>query len=102
MSRGRTGTHWRTTVGPTPTRRANSLMVTQPSGSGSTKAEGVAAALAGFCTSLNKVGHHRAPRPAEERLPAMPVDQWEAEMALAAGQYFLAYAERVAGPEGVA
>ena len=62
----------------------------------SQKLDGLKRALAGHCTYLNRVGHHlsrqdrtNAGGPAE-----MPVDQWEAELAVGASQFWLAYAIR--------
>ena len=69
------------------------------------KANGIASLLAGYCTYLNRVGHHRARagRTEDGRLPSMPVDQWEAEVAVAIGQYLLAYARRIhQGPDAPA
>jgi hypothetical protein len=62
------------------------------------KARGVSHMLAGFCLFLNLVGHHRAQdaRDEADRLPPMPLDQWEAELAVAVGHYLLAYARRLA------
>lgn len=61
------------------------------------KADSIANLLAGYCTYLNRVGHHRARagRAEDGRLPSMPVDHWEAELAVAIGHYLLAYARRI-------
>jgi hypothetical protein len=61
------------------------------------KREGVVAALAGHCTYLNKIGHHRAlhPDPASREHAQMPLDQWEAELAVATSHHYLAYALRL-------
>lgn len=63
------------------------------------KADGIAHLLAGYCTYLNKVGHHRARRgrATDGRLPPMPMDQWEAELAVAIAHFLLAYARRIQG-----
>lgn len=64
------------------------------------KAEGIARLLAGYCSYLNRVGHHRdrVTRTSEGEFPAMPIDPWEAEMAIAVGQFLLAYAHRIRPP----
>lgn len=61
------------------------------------KREGLADMLAGFCTYLNRVGHHRGRKAdaASAMLPAMPVDQWEAEHVIAAAHFLLSLALRV-------
>jgi hypothetical protein len=63
------------------------------------KQEGVAGLLAAHCTYLNKVGHHkdRKDRDAMGNLIEMPLNHWEAELALAASQVLLAYAIRLKG-----
>ncbi len=60
------------------------------------KEDGMVAALAGHCTYLNKVGHHRSrqERDQDGGLVEMPVDQWEAELAVGTSQFLLAYALR--------
>jgi hypothetical protein len=61
------------------------------------KEDGLVAMLAGHCTFLNKVGYHRSrqDRDHEGGLIEMPVDQWEAELAVGASQFWLAYALRL-------
>jgi hypothetical protein len=48
---------------------------------------------------LNKIGHHkdRKDRDAMGNLIEMPLNHWEAELALAASQVLLAYAIRLNG-----
>jgi hypothetical protein len=59
------------------------------------KLAGIVQMLAGHCLYLNKVGHHRdRVRLANEHL-AMPLDQWEAELAVDASHLYLAYALRL-------
>jgi hypothetical protein len=60
------------------------------------KEDGMISMLAGHCTYLNKVGHHRSrqDRDPEGELIEMPVDQWEAELAVGTSQFLLAYALR--------
>ena len=61
------------------------------------KQEGVAGLLAAHCTYLNKIGHHkdRKDRDAMGNLLEMPLNHWEAELALASSQVLLAYAIRL-------
>ena len=60
------------------------------------KADGVALALAGHGSLLNKVGHHRSRDvDATGGHPAMQLDQWEAEIAVAATHLYLALAIRL-------
>ena len=54
------------------------------------KRDGVAAMLSGYCTFINKVGRHRD----RSSLELMPLDAWEAELAVAVGHFLLAYAKR--------
>jgi hypothetical protein len=63
------------------------------------KQDGVAGLLAAHCTYLNKIGHHkdRKDRDAMGNLIEMPLNHWEAELALAASQVLLAYAIRLRG-----
>jgi hypothetical protein len=63
------------------------------------KQEGVAGLLAAHCTYLNKIGHHkdRKDRDAMGNLIEMPLNHWEAELALATSQVLLAYAIRLKG-----
>lgn len=60
------------------------------------KEDGVCSALSGHCTFLNKIGHHRSrkDRDAAGALTEMPLDHWEAEAAVAASHFWLAYAIR--------
>jgi hypothetical protein len=60
------------------------------------KREAMAKVLAGHCTYLNRVGHHRSQqqRDADGGLVEMPVDQWEAELAIGTSQFLLALALR--------
>jgi hypothetical protein len=62
------------------------------------KEDGLVAMLAGHCKYLNKVGYHRSRQQRDEQggLIEMPVDQWEAELAVGASQFWLAYALRLA------
>jgi hypothetical protein len=60
------------------------------------KRDGLAQMLGGFCMYLNLVGHHRGQDdPEEGAQPPMPVDQWEAEEAIAASTFLLALALRL-------
>ncbi len=63
------------------------------------KQDGVAGLLAAHCTYLNKIGHHkdRKDRDAIGNLIEMPLNHWEAELALATSQVLLAYAIRLKG-----
>jgi hypothetical protein len=63
------------------------------------KQDGVAGLLAAHATYLNKIGHHkdRKDRDAMGNLIEMPLNHWEAELALAASQVLLAYAIRLKG-----
>ncbi len=54
------------------------------------KGDGVAAMLSGYCTFINKVSRHRD----RSSLEVMPLDAWEAELAVAVGHFLLAYAQR--------
>jgi len=60
------------------------------------KEDGMIAMLAGHCTYLNKVGHHRSRQERDQQggLLELPVDQWEAELAVGTSQFLLAYALR--------
>ena len=56
----------------------------------------VASLLAAHCTYLNRVGYHREEhRPDTQDLQPMPVEQWEAELAVASSQSLLALALRL-------
>lgn len=60
------------------------------------KREAVASMLSGFCTYLNRVGHHKDRVPDETGdNPAMPVDFWEAEAAVVSAHVILALALRL-------
>jgi hypothetical protein len=63
------------------------------------KRDGVAGLLAAHCTYLNRVGYHKdwKDRDAMGDLIEMPLNHWEAELALAASQVLLAYAIRLKG-----
>jgi hypothetical protein len=58
------------------------------------KSSGITRWLGGFATYLNKVGHHkdRSERSPDGDLQLMPLDHWEAELAVAAAHVVLAYA----------
>jgi hypothetical protein len=61
------------------------------------KRDGLAGLLSGLCTYLNKVGHHKDLLPDETGdHPAMPVDFWECEVAVASSHLLLALAIRLA------
>lgn len=71
------------------------------------KREATADMLAGFCTYLNRVGHHRGRKAeaANRMLPAMPVDQWEGEHVIAVAHFLLSLTLRIvdaAPPEAAA
>lgn len=61
------------------------------------KAEGLAELLSGFATFCNKIGHHRSrnERNASDDLAQMPLDHWEADLALGIAQLVTAYALRL-------
>jgi hypothetical protein len=61
------------------------------------KATGIAELLSGLAMYCNKVGHHRsrAERDAAKDLPQMPLDHWEADLAVGAAQFVTAYALRL-------
>ena len=61
------------------------------------KADGLAELFSGFATFCNKIGHHRerSERDGAGDLPAMPLDHWEADIAVALAQYVLTYASRL-------
>ncbi len=61
------------------------------------KAAGLAELLSGFATYCNKVGHHRERENRNDSgdLPVMPLDHWEADLAVAVAQYLLTYAFRL-------
>jgi hypothetical protein len=58
----------------------------------------VARLLAAHCTYLNRVGYHRdRDHPAGSELPPVPLDHWEAEIAVAVSQFWLTFALRETG-----
>lgn len=61
------------------------------------KGDGLAHLFSGFATFCNKIGHHRerSERDGAGDLPAMPLDHWEADIAVALAQYVLTYASRL-------
>lgn len=61
------------------------------------KQDGVAGLLAAHCTYLNRVGYHKdwKARDPMGNLMEMPLSHWEADLALAASQIWLAYALRL-------
>jgi hypothetical protein len=61
------------------------------------KSGSIAAWLSGLATYLNRVGHHRSrsERDADGDLTEMPLDHWEAELAVASTQVALAYVIRL-------
>lgn len=61
------------------------------------KATGLAELFSGMATYCNKVGHHRSrdDRDAAEDLPQMPLDHWEADLAVGTAQFVTAYALRL-------
>jgi hypothetical protein len=61
------------------------------------KADGLAEMFSGIATYCNKVGHHRerSERDSSGDLPAMPLDHWEADLALGLAQFSLTYALRL-------
>ncbi len=62
------------------------------------KQTSLARLLAAHCTYLNRIGYHRdRDHPDGSGLAPVPVDQWEAEIALAASQYWLTLALRATG-----
>lgn len=65
------------------------------------KAEGLAELLSGFATYCNKIGHHRERQQRDDTgdLLVMPLDHWEAELAVAVAQYLLTYASRLRSNE---
>ncbi len=61
------------------------------------KAEGLAELFSGFATFCNKTGHHRERSNRDDAgdLATMPLDHWEAEIAVAMAQYVVTYASRL-------
>ena len=61
------------------------------------KADSITDLLGAHCTYLNRVGHHRGLTlpPGQGQLDQMPLDHWEAELAVASSQFLLAYALRL-------
>jgi hypothetical protein len=61
------------------------------------KEAGLVSAFSGHCAYLNKIGHHRdaTPDAVSREHKQMPLDQWEAELVVAASHQHLAYALRL-------
>lgn len=61
------------------------------------KAAGLAELFSGMAMYCNKIGHHRSrnEKDAGDALPQMPLDQWEADLAVGAAQFVTAYALRL-------
>jgi hypothetical protein len=61
------------------------------------KADGLAELLSGFATYCNRIGHHRERQNRNDAgdFPVMPLDHWEADLAVAVAQYLLTYASRL-------
>ncbi len=61
------------------------------------KANSISELFAAHCSYLNRVGHHRGRTPpvGEKELQQMPLNHWEAELAVATSQFLLAYALRL-------
>jgi hypothetical protein len=61
------------------------------------KATGLAELFSGMAMYCNKIGHHRSrkERDAGNDLPQMPLDHWEADLAVGAAQFVTAYALRL-------
>jgi len=61
------------------------------------KATGLAELFSGMAMYCNKIGHHRSrkERDAGNDLPQMPLDHWEADLAVGATQFVTAYALRL-------
>jgi hypothetical protein len=61
------------------------------------KADGLAGLLSGFATSCNRIGYHREHQNRDDAgdLPVMPLDHWEADLAVAVSQYLLTYVSRL-------
>lgn len=61
------------------------------------KADGLAEMFSGFATFCNKIGHHRdrTSRDSLGDFPVMPLDHWEADIAVAVGQFIITYATRL-------
>jgi hypothetical protein len=61
------------------------------------KATGLAELFSGMAMYCNKVGHHRSrqERDAGDDLQQMPLDHWEADLAVGAAQFVTAYALRL-------
>lgn len=72
-----------------------SLLETMPA----QKAESLGKWISGLATYLNRVGHHRSrdQRDPDGDLAIMPVDHWEAELAVASTQIALSYLLRIGG-----
>ncbi|MGG6311879.1 hypothetical protein [Paenibacillus macerans] len=62
------------------------------------KRDGITELLTGVSTYLNKVGHHRNSKLKDNgNLPAVPVDQYEAELMIGVSHLVVAYLERLSG-----
>lgn len=61
------------------------------------KANGLAELFSGMATYCNLIGHHlsRQERDADKHLLQMPLDHWEADLAVGAAQFVVAYALRL-------
>jgi len=61
------------------------------------KATGLAELFSGVATYCNKIGHHRSreERNASDDLQQMPLDHWEADLAVGAAQFVTTYALRL-------
>jgi hypothetical protein len=66
------------------------------------KKDSLAGLLSAHCTYLNRVGYHRDyGRPTgAEQLERMPIDHWEAELAVATSQFLLTLAMRMRARKG--
>ncbi|MEC0244148.1 hypothetical protein P4H66_30505 [Paenibacillus dokdonensis] len=62
------------------------------------KRDGIIGLLTGVSTYLNKVGHHRNSKIKDNgNLPAVPVDQYEAELMVGVSHLVVTYLERLSG-----
>jgi hypothetical protein len=85
--------------GPYSSANWKSLLAHMPA----QKSDSVAAWLGGLCTYLNRVGHHkdRTDRDASGDLPSIPLDHWEAELAVSSAHFLLAYVVRLRSSSSV-